>query len=321
MEKITVPEDVYDVVIVGGGPGGLTAGLYAARSSMKAILLEGLYTVSQISLTDIVENYPGIPEISGFELIDRFKNQAVSFGLEVRPEHAQSLEKSSIGDIDGWAVTTEQNVFRSLSVIISTGAEWRHLGVPGEEEGIGQGVSFCATCDAPFYRNREVAVVGGGDTAVQEALYLTKFASKVTIIHRRDRLRATGILQERAHANDKIAFAWDSVVEEILSDNGVRGVKIRDIRSQDDTREIAVDGVFLFIGLIPKTDLVKEVVNCDEDDYIITDDDMRTSAPGLFACGDCIRKSLRQVVTACGDGATAANSAGIYVDELKGQAY
>jgi thioredoxin reductase (NADPH) len=285
------------------------------------LLLEGAHTVSQISLTDAIENYPGVLEISGLALIDTFKTQARSFGLEIRTEQVTALAHAKAGDVGCWAVTTDQNEYQALAVIVSTGADWRRLDVPGEKELIGQGVSFCATCDAPFYRNREVAVVGGGDTAIQEALYLTKFASKVTVIHRRDRLRATGILQERAFANEKIEFAWNSVVEEIIGGNGVTGVKIKSVKALDETRDIPVDGVFLFIGLIPNTDLIKELVNLDEDGYIIADQDMKTSAEGLFACGDCIRKSLRQVITACGDGATASNSAELYIDDLKGRTY
>ena len=321
MADIRIPEDVYDIVIVGGGPGGLTAGLYASRASQKVLLLEGSSTVSQITVTDMIENYPGIPEIGGFELIDRFKKQAVGFGLDIRPEHVTSIDKVQLGDVEGWAVKTNNAEYKALSIIFSTGAEWRHLGVPGEEELIGRGVSFCATCDAPFYKNREVAVVGGGDTAVQEAIYLTKFASKVTLIHRRNRLRATGILQKRAFANEKINFAWESVVEEILGDSGVTGVKIKNVKTPEKTREIPADGVFMFIGLTPNTKLVEGLVNLDKGGYIIADSDMKTSANGIFACGDCISKSLRQVITACGDGATAANSAELYVDELKGQAY
>jgi len=321
MADIRIPEDVYDIVIVGGGPGGLTAGLYASRASQKVLLLEGSSTVSQITVTDMIENYPGIPEIGGFELIDRFKKQAVGFGLDIRPEHVTSIDKVQLGDVEGWAVKTNNAEYKALSIVFSTGAEWRHLGVPGEEELIGRGVSFCATCDAPFYKNREVAVVGGGDTAVQEAIYLTKFASKVTLIHRRNRLRATGILQKRAFANEKINFAWESVVEEILGDSGVTGVKIKNVKTPEKTREIPADGVFMFIGLTPNTKLVEGLVNLDKGGYIIADSDMKTSANGIFACGDCISKSLRQVITACGDGATAANSAELYVDELKGQAY
>jgi len=321
MADIRIPEDVYDIVIVGGGPGGLTAGLYASRASQKALLLEGSSTVSQITVTDMIENYPGIPEIGGFELIDRFKKQAVGFGLDVRSEHVASIDKVQLEDVEGWTVKTNNAEYKTLSIIFSTGAEWRHLGVPGEEEYIGRGVSFCATCDAPFYKNREVAVVGGGDTAVQEAIYLTKFASKVTLIHRRNRLRATGIIQKRAFANEKIDFAWDSVVEEILGDSGVTGVKIKNVKTLGEAREIPVDGVFMFIGLTPNTKLVDGLVNLDKGGYIIADSDMKTSANGIFACGDCISKSFRQVITACGDGATAANSAELYVDELKGQAY
>lgn len=320
MADLTIPENVYDVIIIGGGPGGLTAGLYASRASMKVLLVEGSYTVSQITLTDMIENYPGLPGVTGFELIDRFKKQAVSFGLEIKTEQVSSLQKMQQGDVSLWTVTTDTSQYETLSVIISTGAEWRHLDVPGEDRLIGQGVSFCATCDAPFYRNRDVAVVGGGDTAVQEALYLTKFANSVKLIHRRDRLRATGILQERAFANEKITFLWDSVVEEILGDNGVTGLRVRNLKSNDET-ELSVDGVFLFIGLLPNTRLVDGLVNCDEDGYIIVDSEMRSSVESIFACGDCIKKSLRQVITACGDGAVAADSAGLYVDKLKGQAY
>ena len=321
MAQVKIPENVYDVIIIGGGPGGLTAGLYASRSNLNVLLLEGSSTVSQISLTDIIENYPGLTDVTGLELIDRFKKQAVTFGLKIKTEQAVSIVKKQLGDVQGWTATTENGEYNALAVIVSTGAEWRHLDVPGEEELIGHGVSFCATCDAPFYRNREVAVVGGGDTAVQEALYLTKFANKVTIIHRRDRLRATGILQERAFANEKIDFAWDSVVEEILGGNGVTGVRIKNVKAPEEAREIQVDGIFLFIGLTPNTDVIAGVANCDKDGYITTDADMRTSADGIFACGDCISKSLRQVITACGDGATAANSAELYIDELKGQSY
>ena len=320
MADLTIPENVYDVIIIGGGPGGLTAGLYASRASMKVLLVEGSYTVSQITLTDMIENYPGLPGITGFELIDRFKKQALSFGLEIKAEQVSSLQKAERGGVSLWMVSTDTTQYEALSVIISTGAEWRHLGVPGEDRLIGQGVSFCATCDAPFYRNRDVAVVGGGDTAVQEALYLTKFADSVRIIHRRDRLRATGILQERAFANEKITFIWDSVVEEILGDNGVTGLRIRNLKS-NDMKELPVDGVFLFIGLLPNTKLVDGLVSRDDDGYIIVDSEMRSSAESVFACGDCIRKSLRQVVTACGDGAVAADSAGLYVDKLKGQEY
>ncbi len=321
MPDIQIPKDTYDLIVVGGGPGGLTAGLYASRADMKTLLLEGNAQASQITMTDMIENYPGIPAIGGFELNDTFKKQAVSFGLEIRPEQVSRMRRAQAGDVEGWEVMTDSVVYRTLSVIVSTGAAWSRLGVPREEEMVGRGISYCATCDAPFYRSREVAVVGGGDTAIQEAIYLTKFASKVTLIHRRDRLRATAVLQQRALANEKITFAWDSTVEEILGEDGVTVVRIRNVKDPDRHEDIPVDGVFIFVGLVPNTDFVKGIVNLDTDGYIISDRDMKTSSPGIFACGDCISKSLRQVVTACGDGATAAHSASLYVDDVKGQTY
>ncbi len=321
MTDIQIPKDTYDLVIVGGGPGGLTAGLYASRADMKTLLLEGNAQASQITMTDMIENYPGSPAIGGFELHDTFKKQGVAFGLEIRPEQVARIERAQSGDIKGWEVVSDSGTYRTLAVIVSTGTAWSRLGVPREEEMVGRGVSYCATCDAPFYRNRAVAVVGGGDTAVQEAIYLTKFASKVTLIHRRDRLRATAVLQQRAFDNEKIAFAWDSTVEEILGEDGVTGVRIRNVKDPDRHDDIPADGVFIFVGSVPNTDVVDGVVKLDGDGYIMTDSDMKTSAEGIFACGDCISKSLRQVVTACGDGATAAHTASLYVDDVKGQTY
>jgi thioredoxin reductase (NADPH) len=310
----------YDVIIIGGGPGGLTAGLYSARSRMRTLLLEGSSTVSQITVTDLIENYPGIPEIGGFELIDRMKQQALSFGLEVRSEQVLSVRPSP-GAPSRWIVAAEGGEYETFAVIVATGAVWRNLGVPGEKALTGRGVSYCATCDGPFYRGKAVAVVGGGDAAIQEALFLTRFAREVTIVHRRDRLRAAEILQERVRANEKIRFAWNSVVEEIVGEAAVSAVRLRDVGDPGIKTVLPVDGVFIFIGLNPNTDFVREVVNRDGNGYIIVDGDMKTSAEGIFACGDCIRKHFRQVVTACGDGATAAHAAELHVDRLKGQAY
>jgi thioredoxin reductase (NADPH) len=321
MAERTIPAGAYDVVIVGGGPAGLTAGLYAARANLSTVLCEGSGTVSQITITDLIENYPGLPDVTGFELVNRFREQAVRFGLTVKAEAVLEIAPHALGDIMGWRVTTGAAEYRACAVIFAAGAEWRRLGVPGEEALIGKGVSFCATCDGPFYRGREVAVVGGGDTAVQEALFLTKFARRVTIVHRRNRLRAAGVLRDRAFANTKIEFAWESVVSEIRGDSAVTGVVLRNVTSPGDTREIPAEGVFIFIGLNPITTLIRNLVRCDEGGYVIVDSAMKTSAPGIFACGDCTQKSLRQVVTACGDGATAAHAAELYVDELKGQAY
>ncbi|OPY13619.1 MAG: Thioredoxin reductase [Syntrophus sp. PtaB.Bin001] len=324
MEQKKESGPVYDVIIVGGGPGGLTAGLYASRGGLKTLLLEGESSVSQITVTDLVENYPGFPEgINGYDLIERFKTQSRQFGLTILADDIREISPRSEGEEPeiGWFVKGGRNNYRALAVILATGANWRRLGVPGEEAFVGKGVSYCATCDGPFYREREVVVVGGGDTAVQEALFLTRFARKVTIVHRRDRLRATPLLQERAFANERIEFAWDSVVEEIQGKDFVEGVKIKNLRNPEMSKVIPVDGAFVFVGLTPNTGFVRQLVACDESGYILADSEMKTSAKGIFACGDCISKLLRQVVTACGDAATAAFSAQLYVEDLKGDTY
>jgi thioredoxin reductase (NADPH) len=321
MVEQLIPDTVYDIIIIGGGPAGLTAGLYASRANLKTLLIEGTANVSQITTTDAVENYPGIPEaVGGLELVERFRKQALQFGLKTTAADVRSIEKTAWGNIGGWKIHTSGQEYETIALIIATGASWRKLGVPGEEAFTGKGVSYCATCDGPFYKKKEVVVVGGGDAAVQEALFLTNFADKVTIVHRRDRLRATGILLKRAFANPKIAFSWKSVVDEIKGTDGVETVKIRDVDT-GETREMPIHGTFIFIGIIPNTDLVRGIVHLEDSGSITVDRDMKTSVPGIFACGDCIHKLLRQVVTACGDGATAAYSAQLYVEELKGEAY
>ena len=322
MQRSNIPDHIRDIVIIGGGPAGLTAGLYASRAGLKTLLIEGASSMSQIVVTDFIENYPGIPEgINGFELIERFKKQTAQFGLEAVSHDVTSVKKKQWNDTEGWEVTAGNNSYETLALIIATGAYWRKLGVPGEETFLGKGVSYCATCDGPIFRNRDVVVVGGGDTAVQEAVFLTNFASRVTIVHRRDRLRATKILQKRAFANSKIGFAWNSVVKEIAGSNTVERVIIRNVTSPDIIDDIPAEGVFIFTGLIPQTDMVRDIVDCNNGGYIITDANMQTSAKGIFAAGDCIHKQLRQVITACGDGATAAFSAQLYVEELKGESY
>jgi thioredoxin reductase (NADPH) len=319
---LNIPETVYDVVILGGGPAGLTAGLYTARAGLKALLIEGASTVSQITVTDLIENYPGIPEgINGFDLIERFKKQAGHFGLDMMTADVTAIAKKQQGDVVEWEVSADGKPLKSLALIGATGAYWRKLGVPGEDAFAGKGVSFCATCDGPFYKNKDVVVVGGGDTAVQEALFLTSFARKVTIVHRRDRLRATKILQNRAIANSKIEFIWNAVVEEISGGAVVEKVRVRDLKSADTTREIDANGIFIFIGLTPQTDLFSGIVERDKGGYVMVDRNMQTSAKGIFACGDCIQKRLRQIITACGDGATAAFSPQLYIENLKGEAY
>jgi len=316
-----IPDHIYDLAIIGGGAAGLTAGLYGGRAGLKTLLLEGASTVSQITITDLIENYPGIPEgVNGFNLIDKFKKQALQFGMTAIGGDVRSIGRQRWGDVEGWEISAGDRRYESLALIIATGAHWRRLDVPGEEAFIGKGVSFCATCDGPFYRDRKVVVVGGGNTAVQEALFLTHFASKVTLVHRRDRLRATGVLPQRAFDNPKIDFAWNAVIEEISGSEGVQSVRIRDVKSSA-TRIIPTDGIFIFVGLIPNTDIVRGLVEMDQGGHIVVDANMQTSAKGIFAAGDCTRKLLRQVITACGDGATAAYAAQLHIEDLKGESY
>lgn len=320
MTHTSLPAHDYDLIIVGGGPAGYTAGIYAARAELKTLLIEGAGTVSQITITDMIENYPGIPDgIGGFELMQLFKQQAQKFGLEILPKDVVSVKQASQAPVT-WEVSTGDASFKTLCIIAATGAMWRSLGVPGEAEFAGRGVSYCATCDGPFYRNRNVVVVGGGDTAIQEALFLTHFASKVTVIHRRDRLRAAGMLQKRAFAQPKIEFVWDSVLEEISGTEFVTGVKVKNTKTGAIT-EIPADGAFIFVGRLPYTDMFKGLVEMDKTGFIVTDVNLQTSAPGLFAAGDCCAKRFRQVVTAAGDGANALNSAELYIEDLKGEAY
>lgn len=321
MTEETITNPPYDIVIIGGGPAGLTAGMYAARGNFKVLALMGESTVSQTTITDMIENYPGIPGgITGFDLVERLKTQAMQFGLLTSSGDVTEVVRKKWGDLEGWEVAAGEARHGALAVIIATGTTWKRLGVPGEERFIGRGVSFCATCDGPFYRNKEVAVVGGGDSAIQEALYLTRFAKKVTVIHRRDRLRATGILQKRAFANEKIAFVWDAIVDAIEGENAVQWVRLRNVKT-NDMQELPVSGLFVFVGLTPNTAPFGELVDLDKGGFIKVDANMHTASQGIFACGDCTVKRLRQVVTACGDGATAAVSAQLHIEDLKGEAY
>jgi len=320
VSKTKLPEYDYDTIIIGGGPAGYTAGLYAARSGLKTLLVEGAATVSQITITDLIENYPGIPEgINGFDLMQLFKTQALKFGLEIITKDVSTIKINTAAPVI-WDVNLEDKSFRTLSVIAATGAEWSKLGIPGEEEFAGKGVSYCATCDGPFYRNKDVVVVGGGDTAIQEALFLTHFAKKVFVIHRRDRLRAAKILQKRAFAEQKIEFVWSAKPMAISGQDFVTGMKIADVQS-GKTSEISADGVFVFVGMTPHTGLFRDILKLDAGGYIISDDNMCTSADGIFAAGDCRAKQFRQVITAAGDGANAIHSAELYVDKLKGETY
>lgn len=301
----------YDIIIIGSGPAGLAAGLYAARGQMRTLILEKGGFGGQIAISWEVENYPGAPaDTTGPSLTERMREQCVDFGVEFQTEEFKYFEKTG----QTFEVTTSSTVYQTKAIIVATGAQPKLLGCPGELEFRGLGVSYCATCDANFFRNLEIAVVGGGDTAIEEAIYLTKFASKVTVIHRRDKLRAAKVLQERAMENEKIRFVWDSVVEEIKGDGLVQSIVVKNVKDGALT-EIPVQGVFVYVGQIPHTQYFIGTLEKDARDYLITDEDMCTNIPGVFAAGDVRRKSLRQVVTAAGDGAIAAVSAIKYIED------
>lgn len=297
-------ETIHDVVIVGSGPAGYTAAIYTARAGFKPVVVAGaLAAGGALMNTTEVENFPGFPEgILGPELMDNMRQQAEKFGADVRYEDAYTLELE--GDIK--KITLEDETLLARSVILATGSEYRHMNVPGEEEFSGRGVSFCATCDGFFFRDKHVIVVGGGDSAMEEATFLTKFASKVTVVHRRDQLRASKAMADRALANEKIEFAWNSVVEEVLGDSAVTGVRLRST-VDNSTRILDVDGVFVAIGHLPRTAVVSGQVALDEAGYILVNDPgTATNLPGVFACGDAVDHTYRQAITAAGSGCRAA---------------
>ena len=297
-------ETIHDVVIVGSGPAGYTAAIYTARAGFKPVVVAGaLAAGGALMNTTEVENFPGFPEgVLGPELMDNMRQQAEKFGADVRYEDAYTLELE--GDIK--KITLEDETLLARSVILATGSEYRHMNVPGEEEFSGRGVSFCATCDGFFFRDKHVIVVGGGDSAMEEATFLTKFASKVTVVHRRDQLRASKAMADRALANEKIEFAWNSVVEEVLGDSAVTGVRLRST-VDDSTRILDTDGVFVAIGHLPRTAVVSGQVALDEAGYILVNDPgTATSLPGVFACGDAVDHTYRQAITAAGSGCRAA---------------
>jgi len=298
-----------DLVIIGGGPAGLTAGIYAARAALDAVLLERGVPGGRAVSTEFVENYPGFSEgVGGPELMSQMESQARRFGLEVDSANVEKL----IPDEAGFLIGSDDGDIQARAVIIATGMQARALGVKGEAEFLGRGVSFCATCDGAFFRDKEVAVIGGGDAAVEEAMFLTRFASKVYLIHRRDELRATKVVQRRAFQNPKIEFIWNSTIAEIRGSTTIEAVVIEDVRN-GETRLLPVGGVFMYIGNKPNSELVSGLVEVDEKGYIITDENMRTSRPGIYAAGDIRRKLLRQVVTAVADGAIAAMAAESYL--------
>jgi len=302
---------VYDVIVIGGGPAGLSAGLYASRARLATLLIEKGIFGGQIANAELVENYPGFPEgISGFELSDLMHQQAIKYGLETIAAEVTGIELSERGKV----VKTTEGQYTAKALIIAGGAGPNRLGVAGEEEFVGKGVSYCGTCDGPLFREQVVAVVGGGNSAVEEGTLLTRFASKVFLIHRRNQLRASKLPQERAFANPKIEFLWDTVVEEIYGDNLVRGVKLRNVKTGERST-LEVSGVFIYVGLNPSTDYLKGLLTLDEEGRIPADERMQTAIAGIFAVGDIRSNSPRQAITAAGDGATAALSAEKFVNE------
>jgi thioredoxin reductase (NADPH) len=302
----------HDLLIIGGGPAGLTAALYGARGGLDTVVLEMGAPGGQAGQTDRIENYPGFPEgVSGIELAMKFAEQAGRFGARVEMTTVQGVELG--GEVK--KVFTGSAEFTARAVIIASGAHPRPLGVPGEEQLRGRGVSYCATCDGAFFRNKKVAVVGGGDAAVEEALFLTRFASQVTIIHRRDALRATQVIQERARDNPRVSFHWSTVVTAIKGQDKVGSLELKDVRS-GATREEDFDGVFIFIGLEPNTAFLGGALALNDGGYIVTRENLATSVPGVFAAGDVRAKDFRQVSTAVGDGAEAAMAAERYLAGL-----
>ncbi|MEA1959249.1 MAG: thioredoxin-disulfide reductase [Chloroflexota bacterium] len=295
----------YDIIIIGGGPAGLSAGIYASRASLRTLLIERGMFGGQIANTDMVENYPGFPEgISGFELGELMYRQAIRFGIETVSAEVIDAELKP----DTKVIKTTEGEFTARAIIIAAGAERKKLGVPGEEAFANRGVSYCATCDGALFRDSIVAVIGGGESAVEEAMFLTRFASKVIIIHRRNRLRASRIIQEQAESNEKIEFLWDTVVDEIKGDGRVSKLIVHNVKT-GQTSSVDVQGVFIYVGQDPNTGYLKGQIPLDEEGRIITNDKMETEVKGVYATGDIRRNSSRQAITAAGDGATAAISA------------
>ena len=302
-----------DVVIIGGGGAGLTAALYTSRAKLSTLLFEKLVPGGQIALTDVVENYPGFPEgITGPEISKLMEDQAKKYGTQIVYESVNSISK--IGERN-FEVRTGGKNYSAKSIILAAGASFRTLGVPREKELTGRGVSYCATCDGAFFKDKEIVVVGGGDSAMQEGIFLTRFASQVTVVHRRDKLRASPILQERAKQNSKIKFVWDTAVAQIDGNKKVERVKLKNLKTNAE-RDFKTDGVFIFIGHDPATQFLRGFVELDEKGYVKTNERLETSVAGVFAAGEVRSGAVKQLVSACGEGCEAALSAQAYLEQL-----
>lgn len=302
----------HDLVIIGGGAAGYSAGIYAGRDNLDTVILEKEISGGTTGITDLVDNYPGFPEgIKGPELMERMKTQGQKFGVNID----EFVQVEEIKPVDNsFTIKTNEGDYTSKSIIIATGGRPKKLGLESEKKLSGRGVSYCATCDGPFFKDAEIAVVGGGDSAVQEALYLTQFAKKVYIIHRRDELRAVSSLAEKAFNNDKVEIVWDSVVDEIKGEEEVTGLKLKNVHSEE-LSDLDVEGVFIFIGWIPNSNFVKDLLELDEMGRIKVDKELQTSVPGIYAAGDVISKKHRQIATAVGEAAKAALNASERIHE------
>lgn len=306
-------ERIYDVIIAGAGPAGMTAGLYASRANLDTVMIERGMPGGQVANTEDIENYPGYEHILGPDLSIKMFEHAKKFGAEYQYGDISKVEDKG----DYKIVVAGGKEYKTRTIIITTGAEYRKMGAPGEEELTGRGVSYCAVCDGAFFKDRELVVIGGGDSAVEEGMYLTKFASKVTIVHRRDSLRAQKIIQDRAFANEKVDFIWDTALESINAVDGkVGSVSLRNLKT-DAESEFKTDGVFIYIGTIPLSTPFVSLGITNEEGYIPTNQEMETKVPGIFAAGDIREKSLRQIVTATGDGSIAAENVQKYIEDLK----
>lgn len=304
----------YDVLVIGGGGAGLTAALYTSRAKLSTLLLEKLAPGGQIALTDLVENYPGFPEgVTGQEISQRMEDQAKRYGTEVRYEEVARIEK---GNGHFRVETAGGESLRSRTVIVASGASYRNLGVSKEKELTGRGVSYCATCDGPFFKEKEIIVVGGGDSAMQEGLFLTRFVTRLTVVHRRDKLRASPLLQERARQNPKIKFEWDTAVTEIRGEKKVEGVRLKNLKTNQE-RNFKTDGVFVFIGHDPNTGFLKGLVELDEKGYVKAGERLQTSVPGIFVSGEVRAGAVKQLVSCCGEGCEAALEAQAYLENYE----
>jgi len=307
----------YDIVIIGGGPAGLTAGMYASRAALKTVLLEKMIPGGQLNNTHRIENYPGFESISGAELAEKFANHAKAFGCEIRQE---TVEEISCCEDNYKSVRTDRGNYKAKVVVMAPGGVNRKMDVKGEKEFTGAGVSYCAICDGAFFRDEVIAVVGGGDAAVEEGMFLTRFGSKIHIIHRRDELRAKVSLQKEAFANPKIEFVWDSVVDEVCGDQRVTHVNIKNVKTGEISR-LDVGAVFILIGFVPNSNLVKDAVELNPEGYIVTNDKMESSIPGLYAIGDVKPNICKQVSVSVGEGTLAAVDAERYINHGRTQGW